>query len=90
MVIADVSFWRKRPALMVHDVASGRDRRVLEAHPSVYPQNCIVRTPAKAMVFFGGLAALKPGVDGVAIDDAGAGSTTPRWPTCLLYTSRCV
>lgn len=71
VVIADVSFWRKRPALVVHDVASGRDRRVLEAHPSVYPQDWIVRTPAKAMVFFGGLAALKPGVDGVAIDDAG-------------------
>lgn len=71
VVIADVSFWRKRPALVVHDVAGGRDRRVLEAHPSVYPQDWIVRTPAKTMVFFGGLAALKPGVDGVAIDDAG-------------------
>lgn len=71
VVIADVSFWRKRPALVVHDVASRRDRRVLEAHPSVYPQDWIVSTPAKDMVFFGGLAALKPSVDGVAIDDAG-------------------
>lgn len=70
-VIADVSFWRKTPALVVHDIDSGRDRRVLESHASVYPQDWIVRTPAKTMVFFAGLAALKPGVDGVAIDDAG-------------------
>lgn len=70
-VIADVGFWRRRPALVVHDIASGRDRRVLESHPSVFPQDWIVRTPAKTMVFFGGLAALKPGVDGVAIDDTG-------------------
>jgi sugar lactone lactonase YvrE len=70
-VIADVGFWRKKPALVVHDIDSGRDRRLLESHPSVYPQDWIVRTPAKTMVFFGGLAALKPGVDGVAIDDAG-------------------
>lgn len=70
-VIADVSFWRKQPALVVHDIDSGRDRRLLELHDSVVAQDWIVRTPAKAMVFFGGLAALKPGVDGVAIDDAG-------------------
>lgn len=70
-VIADVGFWRKKPALVMHDIDSGRDRRLLESHPSVYPQDWIVRTPAKTMAFFGGLAALKPGVDGVAIDDAG-------------------
>lgn len=70
-VIADVSFWRKTPALVVHDIQSGRDRRVLESHSSVLPQDWIVRTPAKTMVFFGGLAALKPGVDGIAIDSNG-------------------
>lgn len=71
VVIADVSFWRKTPALVVHDIQSGRDRRVLESHSSVFPQDWIVRTPAKTMVFFGGLAALKPGVDGIAIDSNG-------------------
>jgi sugar lactone lactonase YvrE len=70
-VIADVSFWRKRPSLVIHDIDSGRDRRVLEAHPSVTPQDWLVRTPSKTMVFFGGLAALKPGVDGVAISPDG-------------------
>lgn len=71
VAIADVSFWRKRPALVLHDIASGRDRRVLEAHASVMPQDWLVRTPAKTMVFFGGLAALKPGVDGLAFSADG-------------------
>jgi sugar lactone lactonase YvrE len=71
VVIADVSFWRKAPALVVHDVVEKRDRRLMQSHPSVMPQDWLVRTPTKTMVFFGGLAALKPGVDGIAIDDAG-------------------
>jgi len=70
--IADVSFWRKSPALVVVDVASGGARRVLERHPSVMPQSWIITTPIKRMVFFGGLAALKPGVDGIAISTDGA------------------
>ena len=70
--IADVSFWRKSPALVVVDLASRSARRVLERHPSVMPQDWIIRTPAKRMVFFGGLAALKPGVDGIAVSTDGA------------------
>lgn len=70
--IADVSFWRKRPAIVVHDVATATDRRVLESHPSVKAQNWIITTPAKRMVFFGGLAAMKPGIDGIAITPDGA------------------
>jgi sugar lactone lactonase YvrE len=71
VVIADVSFWRKSPALVVVDVATGAARRVLERHPSVMPQDWIVETAAKRMVFFAGLAALKPGVDGIAMDPNG-------------------
>ena len=70
--IADVSFWRKSPALVVVDVASGGARRVLERHPSVMPQDWIITTPIKRMVFFGGLAALKPGIDGIAISADGS------------------
>ncbi len=70
--LADVSFWRKRPALIVLDVASGAARRVLERHPSVTAQDWIIRTPTKRMVFFGGLAAMKPGVDGIAMSTDGA------------------
>jgi sugar lactone lactonase YvrE len=69
--IADVSFWRKRPAIVIHDRASGSDRRVLEGHPSVGAQNWIITTPAKRMTFFGGLAAMKPGVDGIAVSPDG-------------------
>ena len=70
--IADLSFWRGCPALVVYDVTSGRARRVLERHPSVTPQDWVITTPARRMVFLGGLAALKPGVDGIAVDPAGA------------------
>ncbi|MFY1826912.1 L-dopachrome tautomerase-related protein [Myxococcus fulvus] len=66
--IADVGFWRRSPALIVHDVATKESRRVLEKHDAVFPQDFIIRNPIKDMVFFGGLAALKCGVDGLALD----------------------
>ncbi|MFP2927978.1 SMP-30/gluconolactonase/LRE family protein [Pyxidicoccus sp. 3LG] len=66
--IADLAFWRKRPGLVVYDVAAKRARRVLDGHASVSPQDFIIRTPIKDMVFFGGLAAMKGGVDGIALD----------------------
>lgn len=69
--IADVGFWRRQPALIVYDVASGSARRVLDGHASVFPQDYIIRNPIKEMVFFGGIAALKAGVDGIAMDPSG-------------------
>jgi sugar lactone lactonase YvrE len=65
--IADVSFWRKSPALVVYDREQRRARRLLERHASVSPQDYIIRNPTKTMTFFGGLVALKAGVDGVAL-----------------------
>ena len=65
--IADVSFWRKNPGIVVYDVASKKARRVLDSHHSVSPQDWIIRNPIKEMVFFGGIVALKAGVDGIAI-----------------------
>jgi hypothetical protein len=73
--LADVSFLRTCPALIVLDVASGTARRVLERHPSVTAQDWIIRTQTKRMVFFGGLATMKPGVDGLAV------STDGEWLT---------
>lgn len=70
--VADVSFWRQRPAIVVHDVVTKTDRRVLESHPSVSAQDWIITTPTKSMTFFGGLAAMKPGIDGIAISPDGA------------------
>jgi sugar lactone lactonase YvrE len=65
--IADVSFWRKSPGLVVVNAQSGRAWRALDKHPSVTAENWIVRNQIKDMVFFGGLVALKAGVDGIAI-----------------------
>jgi sugar lactone lactonase YvrE len=70
--VADVSFWRKDPAIVVHDIASATDRRVLEDHPSVSAQPWIITTPSRRMTFFAGLAAMKPGIDGIAITPDGA------------------
>jgi sugar lactone lactonase YvrE len=70
--IADASFWRMDPAIVVHDIATATDRRVLEDHPSVSAQDWIIGTPARRMVFFGGLAAMKPGIDGIAVTPDGA------------------
>ena len=69
--IADVAFWRRAPGLVVYDVAAKRARRVLDGHASVFPQDYLIRNPIKEMVFFGGLAALKAGVDGIAVDPSG-------------------
>ncbi len=66
--IADVSFFRKNPAIVVYDVNSKTARRVLESDPSVYPQDWIIRNQIREMTFLGGLIALKAGVDGVAVD----------------------
>jgi sugar lactone lactonase YvrE len=65
--IADVSFWRKNPGLVVYDVEAHRARRVLDSDPSVSAQDWLIRNPTKDMVFFG-VVVLKPGVDGIAID----------------------
>ncbi len=69
--IADVGFWGRRPALVVYDPRTGGARRVLDRHPSVFPQDWIIETASGPLVFFGGLAALKPGVDGIAVSTDG-------------------
>ncbi len=66
--IADVSFWRKNPGLVIYDVEAKSARRVLDGDESVSPQDWLIRNPTKDMKFFGGLVVLKPGVDGIAID----------------------
>ncbi len=70
--IADVSFWRRSPAIVVYDVENRHARRVLEQHASVMPQDWIIRSPTRPMTFMGGLVAMKPGVDGLAISPDGA------------------
>jgi sugar lactone lactonase YvrE len=69
--IADTSFWRKSPALIVYDSATRRSRRLLENHPSVRAQDWLIRTPSREMRFVGGLVPMKPGLDGIALDPTG-------------------
>jgi sugar lactone lactonase YvrE len=66
--IADASVWRKKPAIIVYDVATRSARRVLESHVSVSAQDYLVRTRTRVMSFLGGLVNLKAGVDGIALD----------------------
>lgn len=90
--IADVSFWRQAPGIVVFDAVNQTAWRALTGHPSVMPQNWLIRTAIKPMRFFGGLATLKPGVDGIAVskDDrwvyygAMANDTLYKVPTSLL------
>jgi len=67
IIIADASFWLKKPALVVYDVESGNARRVLEGHPSVAAENYLIRTHGHDMEFLGGMVALRGGVDGIAL-----------------------
>lgn len=69
--IADVSFWRKQAGLVVLNTQTRHSWRALTGHPSVMPQDWIIRNPSKDMVFLGGLVALKPGVDGIALSRDG-------------------
>ncbi len=83
--IADTSFWRKSPALIVHDTATRRSRRVLERHPSMRAQDWIIRTPVREMRFVGGIVPMKPGLDGIALDPAGQWLTYGAMTHDLLY-----
>ncbi|MEL7185073.1 MAG: L-dopachrome tautomerase-related protein [Pseudomonadota bacterium] len=67
VVIADASFWRKRPAIVVYDVETGNARRVLENHRSVSAEDYLIRTRTRDMAFLGGMVALRGGVDGIAL-----------------------
>lgn len=67
IIIADASFWRKSPALIVYDVETGNVRRVLEKHASVLAENYLIRSQDQKMEFFGGIVVLRGGVDGIAL-----------------------
>ncbi len=69
--IADVSFFRKSPGLVVYDVEKKSARRVLEKDKSVMPMNYIVQAYSGPLVRLGGLIAMKPGVDSIGLDEAG-------------------
>lgn len=67
IVIADASFWRKSPAIIVYDVTTGEARRVLESHASVSAENYMIRNGDRNMEFLGGVVVLRGGIDGIAL-----------------------
>lgn len=69
--IADTSVFGKTPALVVYDVEKKQARRLLENDASVREQDWIINAKGHEMVFFGGLMALKPAVDSIALDRKG-------------------
>lgn len=68
--IAEASLFGLTPALVVYDVASGRGRRVLEKHPSVVAERFVPVVQGRPMVVFG-VFDVRPGVDSIALDEAG-------------------
>ncbi|MDA0705209.1 MAG: L-dopachrome tautomerase-related protein [Proteobacteria bacterium] len=69
IIIADASFWRKSPALIVYNVGTATARRVLEKHASVMAENYQIHNHGNKMTFAGGLVSLKGGVDGIALNN---------------------
>ena len=69
VIIADASFWRKQPAIIVYDIESATARRVLESHHSVSAEDYVIENSGRVMSFAGGLVSLRGGVDGIALDD---------------------
>lgn len=94
VVIADASFWRRSPALIVYDIATATARRVLEGHSSVAAENYLIRNGDRPMTYAGGLVSLRGGVDGIALDDhwlyfaALSGSRLYRVPLADLRDTR--
>ena len=90
VVIADASFWRKSPALIVYDIGTATARRVLEQHNSVSAESYVIRNHGNEMSFVGGIVKLRGGVDGIALTDdwlyygAITGSGMYRVPTRQL------
>jgi sugar lactone lactonase YvrE len=69
IVIADASFWRKQPAIIVYDIESATARRVLESHPSVSAENFLIRNQGHPMSYGAGIVSLRGGVDGIALGE---------------------
>lgn len=69
--LADVSAVAKRPALIVYDVLSRTGRRVLERDASVTDRPYLMKVKGHPMLLLGGLYAMHPAVDTIALDTPG-------------------
>lgn len=69
--IADISFLRRNPAIVIYNTETHQTRRVLEKDPSVKALGWTVRHKNKELAVFGGLIKVKLAVDGIALDSRG-------------------
>ncbi len=69
VLIADTSFWRKRPALILFDTESRSARRLLEDHHALAAEPFVIVSDGRQMSFAGGMLSYRGGVDGLALDD---------------------
>ena len=65
LVVANVSFFGKKPSIAVYNIATGESKNLLEGHPSMRDEGYVPVPPAKKMRFLGGLVDLLTGVDGI-------------------------
>lgn len=65
LVVANVSFFGKKPSLAVYNIETGESKNILEAHPSMRDEGYVPVTPQKKMRFFGGMVDLLTGIDGI-------------------------
>jgi sugar lactone lactonase YvrE len=68
--IADASLFAQIPGIVVYDVSAQKSHRLLEGHESVFAESYAPVVQGKRMEFFG-LFTVRPGVDSIALDDAG-------------------
>jgi sugar lactone lactonase YvrE len=68
--IADASLFLQVPGIVDYDVGQQRGRRLLQGHESVLPERFVPVVRDARMEFYG-FFAIRPGVDSIALDDAG-------------------
>jgi sugar lactone lactonase YvrE len=65
VAIANVSFFGKKPSLVIYQTETGESKNLLEGHENMRDEGYVPVTPIKKMSFFGGLADLLTGIDGI-------------------------
>ncbi|MCZ4409810.1 L-dopachrome tautomerase-related protein [Cryomorphaceae bacterium 1068] len=65
VAVANVSFFGKKPSLVIYHTETGESKNLLEGHESMRHEGYVPVTPIKKMRFFGGVADLLTGIDGI-------------------------
>jgi sugar lactone lactonase YvrE len=68
--VADASLFLQIPAIVDYNVGQQRGRRLLQGHESVLPEKFVPVVHGARMQLWG-MFAVRPGVDSIALDDAG-------------------